>query len=107
MAQALKLKTLPAVTVTTAGTPVPVSATSIMVYEVLVTSISTNTGIQAIGDSDVDASASRGGLIEPNNHIELAPPDSARGYDQIDLKDVYLDSTTNGAQFTILAWVRG
>jgi hypothetical protein len=107
MAQALKLKTLAAVTVVTAGTPVRVSLTSIMVYEVLITSVSTNTGIQAVGDEDVDASTNRGGLIEPNNHLELAPPDSARGYDQIDLKDVYLDSTTNGAIFTILAWVRG
>ena len=107
MAQALKLKTLAAVTVTTGGTPVRVSETSIMVYEVLITSHVDNTGVQAVGDADVDASAERGALIEPNNHIELGPPDSARGYDQIDLKDIYLDSTTDGARFTILAWVRG
>lgn len=107
MAQALKLKTLAAVIVPTAGTPVPLSATSIMVYGVIIISDSSNTGRQAIGDADVDATALRGGLIAPDGAFELAPPDSARGYDQIDLKDIYVDSTSNNANFSVLAWVRG
>ena len=105
MAQALKLKTLPAVTVATSGTRQPLSATTIMVYGVIIISLSTNTGIQYVGDSTV--STSNGAPIAPDGSWELGPPEAARGYDQFDIKDVYVDSSSNGAEFRIMAWVRG
>lgn len=105
MAQELKLKTLAAVTVTTAGTPVPISATTVMVYSLIVISLSTNTGIQYVGDSTV--SSSNGAPIAPDGSIEFEPPESARGYDQFDIKNIYVDSSTNGAGFRVLAWIRG
>lgn len=105
MAQALKLKTLPAVTVATAGTEQPLSASSVMVYGLIIVSLSTNTGVQYVGDSTV--TSSNGMPIAPDGSIELGPPDAARGYDQFDIKDVYVDSSTNGAEFRIMAWIRG
>ncbi len=105
MAQALKLKTLPAVTVTTSGTRVPISATTVMVYSLIVISVSTNTGIQYIGDDTV--AVANGAPIAPDGSVEFEPPESARGYDQFDIKDIYLDSSSNGAEFRVLAWIRG
>ncbi len=103
--QGLKLKTIAAVTVTTAGTRVPISATTVMVYSLIIVSLSTNTGTQYAGDSTV--SAANGCPIAPDGSIEFEPPDSARGYDQFDIKDIYVDSSTNGAEFRVMAWIRG
>lgn len=103
--QGLKLKTIAAVTVTTSGTRVALSATTVMVYSLIVISLSTNTGIQYIGDSTV--TTSNGAPIAPDGSIEFEPPDSARGYDQFDIKDIYVDSSTNGAVFRVMAWIRG
>ena len=98
----IKLKTLPAITVATAGTAVPLSSYPIMVYEFILLSLSTNTGTQYIGDSTVVSS--NGMPFIGSEDFELEPP--AKGSDQFDLSKIYVNSTTSGAAFRLMAWVR-
>ena len=100
----LKLKTIPAVTVATAGTRQPLSATTTLVYSVTVQSVSANTGTQYLGDNTV--SSSNGIQVSPTDTIEIDAPAGARGVDQFDLSKIYVDSSTDGAVFRIVAWIR-
>lgn len=100
----LKLKTLPAVTVATAGSEQPLAATRTMVYAATIVSVSTNTGIQYLGDSTV--TSSNGIPFIANEAMEVEAPAGAKGVDQFNLADIYVDSTTNGAEFRIIAWIR-
>lgn len=101
---AVKLKTLQEVTVTTAGTRVPLSLTSQIVYACSVQSLSSNTGTQYIGDDTV--SSSNGQAFGPSDVAELDGPAGAREPHQFDLKDIYVDSSTSGAKFRVSAWIR-
>ncbi len=101
---AVKLRTSTAVTVTTAGTRVPISSISILVYSVVVQSISTNTGTQYIGDDTV--TAANGQAFAPDDGVEIDGPPSPRGQEQFDLSEIYVDSSTNGAQFRVVSWIR-
>lgn len=99
----LKLKTLPAITVTTAGTSVPIYASRLMVYSASVQSLNTNTGNQYVGDETV--ASTNGARIAAGDSIDIDPPE-IRGLDQFDISQVYVDSSTNGAEFRIIAWIR-
>ncbi len=99
----LKLKTLPAITVITAGTEKQVIATPLMVYAVTIVSLSTNTGTQYVGDSSV--TSSNGLPFAAGDTMELDVPD-VKGVDQFDLSKIYLDSSSNNAEFRIIAWIR-
>lgn len=99
----LKLKTLPAVTVSTNGTAVPLYSTSLMVYSVAVQSLNSNTGSQYVGDSTV--TSSNGVRIGAGDSIDIDPPE-ARGFDQFDISKIYVNSSTDGAEFRVVAWIR-
>jgi hypothetical protein len=99
----LKLKTLTAVTVTTAGTRVPLSATTVNVYAVTIISMSSNTGTQYLGDSTV--TSSNGLPFGPGEDVELDAPD-VKGLDQFDISKIYLDSSSSAAAFRVIAWIR-
>lgn len=102
-----KLKTIAEVTVTTAGTRVPLSATSVYAYGVSVQSLRTNTGYQYIGD--VTVSSANGYEFGPSDVAEIEPPAGTSGGrepSQVDLKEIYVDSTTNNAKFRVVAWIR-
>ena len=100
----LKIKTIAAVTVTVAGTEQPLSATTVMVYAVTIVSLSTNTGTQYIGDSTV--TSANGIPFTAGDTMELETPQMARATDQFDISKIYVDSSTNGAAFRIIAWIR-
>ena len=100
----LKLKTLPAVTVATAGSEQPLASARTMVYAATVVSLSTNTGTQYLGDSTV--TSSNGIPFSGGDTMEIESPSGARGVDQFDLSKVYVDSSSNGAEFRIVAWIR-
>ncbi len=104
MAQRLKLVTLPARTVATSGTSVTAYNGNLEVFSAIIVSLPTNTGTQYIGDSSV--TTSNGMPIAPDGSLEMGPPDNYKG-DTFNLGEVYLDSSTNGAEFRIAAWVRG
>jgi len=101
---AIKLKTLNAVTVTQAGVRKRLSETSILVYGVSVQSSRTNTGYQYMGDENV--TSSNGYEFGPTDVAELPPPNGSKEPMQFDIKDVWVDSSTAGAEFRISAWVR-
>ena len=104
-ASGLLLKTLPAITVATSGVEQRIYSTNLLVYGVIIISLSTNTGIQYVGDSTV--TTSNGAPIAPDGSFELAPPENLRGGDQFNLYDIFVDSSTNAAEFRIMAWIRG
>lgn len=99
----LKLKTFPAVTVTTAGTRVPLFPTETMVYSATIVSKASNTGIQYVGD--VTVASANGIEILPGECAEFGTP--PKGQDQFDLSQIYVNSSTNGAEFRVIAWTRG
>lgn len=102
-ASRLKLKTFPAVTVATAGTRVQLIATETMVYSLAIQSLSSNTGSQYVGDNTV--SSTNGMLIIAGECAEIDAP--VKGQDQFDASQIYFDSSTNGAEFRIIGWIRG
>lgn len=99
----LKFKTLPAITVATAGDAQPISSSSLNAYSVVITSLTANTGTQYLGDETVTSST--GQTFGPGDCMELDAPD-VRGVDQFDLSKIYVDSSVSGAVFRIAAWVR-
>ena len=104
MASGIKLKTLPAVIVTTAGTAVPLFDTPLLVYGVTIVSLSDNSGTQYVGDIDVDAD--NGLPMTPGDVCEIDPPQRAVATDQFYINEIYVDSSSNGAEFRVLAWIR-
>lgn len=100
----LKLKTLPAVTVSTAGTAVSLYSSVLNVYAVTIISLGANTGTQYLGDSTV--SSTNGMPFAASETIEVEAPAGARGVDQFDISKIYVDSSTNGAEFRVIAWIR-
>jgi hypothetical protein len=87
----VKLVSAGAVTVTTAGTRVALSATPIAnVVKIYLTNPAANTGLIYIGDSTV---ASTNGIqIVKGATIEISSPKE----DMLDLQLMYADSATNG-----------
>jgi hypothetical protein len=104
MASGIKLKTLPAVTVSSAGTAVPLYSTPLLVYGVTIVSLSENSGTQFIGDSTVDVD--NGMPISPGDTCEIDPPQRAVATDQFYINEVYVDSSEDGAEFRVIAWIR-
>lgn len=101
---AVKPKTLPPVTVQVAGQRKKLSETSILVYGATIQSLAANTGTQYIGDETV--TSNNGHPFGPDDTVEVDPPPSSKGQEQFDLSEVYVDSSTSGAQFRISAWIR-
>ena len=77
-------------TVTTAGTRVQLSTTKFLCEGVCIQALETNTGYVAVGGPDVVATASSARVC----FVTLAPGASAI-IPIIDLKQVYIDATTN------------
>lgn len=100
---AIKVKTVAIVTVDKAGTRKQLSESPILVYSASIQSLRTNTGYQYIGDSTV--TAANGQEFGPSDVVEVESPNGVRG-EQFDLSEIFVDSTTDGAEFRISAWIR-
>lgn len=88
-------------TITTAGTRVAVSSTSLKVKKIIIAGHAANTGHIYVGDSTVSATV---GL-----HLKVgAPPivigdvEVAGRDDYFDLADMYVDASVNGEKVSIL-----
>jgi hypothetical protein len=101
---AILLKTIKKVTVAQAGVRQRLSDSHVLVSSATVQSFRTNTGYQYVGDSTVDAN--NGQEFAPGDVAEIDAPQGARGPEEFDLFDVFVDSTTNNAEFRITAWTR-
>lgn len=87
-----KTKVLTAVTVSSAGTRVQLTASDIVAYAVVVQANPANTGNIFVGDSTV--SSSNGVILEPGDFFVIEP-DISEDLDEVNLSDIYLDAATN------------
>lgn len=82
--------------VTTAGTQVPLSSTTILARNICIQALASNTGSIYIGESDV-SSSDFGVEITAGNSFSIELPSMGEaGSDDIDLKDIWIDAETNG-----------
>jgi hypothetical protein len=91
-------KSLPQVTVTTAGTAVPLTATTVSnCIKAYISAPASNTGNVWIGDSSVKASTGVGMEIVKGTTRELVSPTG----DLLDLQTTYADAATSGDKVSI------
>lgn len=92
------------VTVATAGTAVRMSATDLFVKKLIVRSAAANTGNIFIGnDGASDVAITTGLAMEPADPpIVIGDVEIAGREDSINLKDVWVDASTNGDKLTYL-----
>lgn len=89
----LKIATL-VKNVTTATTAVPLSATSLLAFDVLIVAKAANTGNIYVGGSDVDNTDTPLAAGDP---LSLTPPVSRDATENMyDLSKIYIDADTNG-----------
>ena len=99
---AVDLKGLGAVTVVTAGTAVPLSATQIITPNVVVQALSTNTGKIFVGGSNVSNSANYAAALQPGESLEITGPVAAGSKEEeVDLSRIYIDASSSGDQASV------
>lgn len=86
-------------TVTTAGTRVQASATSIFTPDVTVQALASNTGVIYVGDVTVSSTA--GIALTAGQSVSFSIEPAGLGND-IDLSLVYLDSSVNGEKANVM-----
>jgi len=82
--------------VTTAGTAVRLSATSLIVRSLVIQAPSTNVGTIYIGGSDVLAATKNGVALTSTNSLALLPIGELKTINSYDLTNIWIDSTTSG-----------
>lgn len=103
---AVKMKGLGYVTVTVAGTPVPVSATQIISAGCLIQAATTNTGLIYVGGSNLSGVTGRALEITPGSAIEIVGPDIRGIQEEIDLADIRVDAATSGDKVVVTYFTR-
>lgn len=93
-----RLKTLAAKTVTTAGTQVPLSATTLKARMIVVQADPSNAGNVFLGDSSVDST--NGIVLEPGESYSYAVTETIP-YLELDLNAIYVDAATNADKVRI------
>lgn len=104
--------TLPVVTVTTAGTAVPLSATQIFASTIVIEADTLNTGNIYWGGVDVSATKGNTLVAEQSNTLtaDLLRYDLSHGNNQkLDLSQIYVDADTNGNKVRVsyMLWSSG
>lgn len=98
----LRLVSVTPVTVTTAGTRVPLSGTSLKVSYLLIQKHESNTGVIYIGDSTV---ASSNGIVIGSSlpSLVMSADDTEADEDKayFDLSEIYIDASVNGDKVRI------
>ncbi len=87
------------VTVTTAGTRVPVSATATPIQSIIFQAHNTATGRMYIGDSSV--SATQGVYITAGQTLTISAEAARNGGGELILSDFYVDSSVNGEKVKV------
>jgi len=95
----VQLKGLGEVTVVTAGTPVRLSATSIIVAGLTVRAEADNAGTILLGGSDV--STLFGAKLNAGDVIDITGPNIRGIEEELDLKDIWIDATDNNCSVTV------
>ncbi len=95
----VKIKGLGTVTVATAGTPVQLSATSVIVAGLTIRAEAGNAGTILLGDSEV--STEPGARLNAGDVIDISGPNIRGIEEEFDLSDMWIDATANGCQVTV------
>jgi hypothetical protein len=90
---AVKLFTLAAVNIPTAGTRVQITATETYTTTVMLQAAVANVGNIFIGDSSV--SSTRGLALSPGQVLTLTADLINRGQESLNIADLYVDTATN------------
>lgn len=95
----VQLKGLGLKTVTTAGTPVPLSATSLRVAGFTIRAEANNSGTILLGGSDV--STNFAAKLNAGDAIDIVGPNIRGIEEELDLMDVYIDATASNCSVTV------
>lgn len=91
------------VTVTTAGTAVPLSSSKKYVASLVIDASSTNTNNVYVGDSSVDSTT--GLKLKPEKAVDIELQNDANGkMMEIDLNEIYVDADSDG-NFVIIGYL--
>lgn len=101
---AVKLTTLPNTTVVTAGTPVRITETKIMVNAVFVQAHEDNVGNIYVGDENV--SANRGTSVGPGQPLQYSGHPSNMLLSEFLISDVWIDAANDGDKVRIAYFKR-
>jgi len=82
-------------TVTTSGTAVRLSATSLVVRSFVVQAPGANTGVIYIGGSDILAASKNGVALTAATSIAFLPVGEHKTVNEFDLKNIWIDSTVS------------
>lgn len=103
---AVKLKHI-RVTVSSAGTAVQVSSTSLRVSSATIMADPDNAGKIHVSDENVASSGDEGAPLSANGALVLEAPDEKDGTpEDIDLSKVYIDAADNGSSAIVLYYER-
>lgn len=102
---AVKYRGLGYVTVTTAGTPVPLASTDIRAAGCLIQAASTNAGVLYVGGDDL-TSLLRGCEISPGDAISIDGPMIGGIEEEFMLSEVKIDAATSGDKVLVSYFIR-
>lgn len=102
----VKFKGLGEVTVTTAGTPVPLIETEVITPGCAIMCLSTNVGKIYVGGADL-SSTTRGVELDPGEVLEIQGPQIGGNQEEFDLSEIYIDSESNGDKVIVSYFTRG
>jgi hypothetical protein len=91
----VKLKGLGYVTVSSSGTPVPLSSSSVRTAACHIQADPSNTGVIYVGGVNLDATH-RGVVLSPDRGTEITGPHIRGIEEEFDLSEVYIDAATSG-----------
>ena len=92
-------------TVAAAGTPVPVSATSIKAPGCTIRANPTNVGTIYVGGVNLGLNT-RAAELNAGDAIEIVGPNIGGTEEEIDLSKIYIDSSSSGDKVTVAYFVR-
>lgn len=102
---AIKLMGLGDVTVASAGTPVPLSASQIISPGCSIRAKATNTGNVYVGGTNL-SSSTRAAELGPGDAIEIVGPQIGGTEEELDLAQIYVDAANSGDKVTVAYFTR-
>ena len=97
----VQLKAIAQATISTAGTPIPLSLTERRCKAVIIQADPANSGAVYVGESDV--TGAKAIKLTAGNSLSIVPDDTFADEDTVyvDLADIYVDAAANGEKINI------
>lgn len=101
---AIKVATLPVITVSSANTAVALHSTTLYATSITIQAEYTNVGNVAIGDSNV--TALNGLELPPGDAAEITADNTKVGSEEFDVSQIFVNSSTSGNKVRIAVFKR-